>query len=217
MPLEPSVTSACEGPRLCTFRYWSALLPNSFERPGPKSVSPAMYCSGVKVVFWCMWIVDMCYPFRSRDFRDSESSRSGGYCSYWLSLLGGPELLSVGGAVAVTLRRWVVPNVGRQLILERCIHGVAEQFQGRIWPEGNSALHNQPLLVVHDDLQALELVTIHGAHPAQEGGALIELELGSVSTETTRGARLSKNRRDDFPSLDRPHKDRAIEYDVFGK
>ena len=28
--------------------------------------------------------------------------------------------------VVVTLRRWVVPNIGRQLILERCIHGVAE-------------------------------------------------------------------------------------------
>jgi hypothetical protein len=24
------------------------------------------------------------------------------------------------------LRRWVVPNIGRQLILERCIHGVTE-------------------------------------------------------------------------------------------
>ena len=57
--------------------------------------------------------------------------------------------------VVVTLRRCVVPNIGRQLILERCIHGVAEQFQSRIRPEGNSALHNQPLLVVHDDLQAL--------------------------------------------------------------
>ena len=56
---EPSVTSACEGPRLCTLRYSSALLPKSFERPGPKSVSPAMYCSGVEVVVWCIWIVDM--------------------------------------------------------------------------------------------------------------------------------------------------------------
>jgi len=70
------------------------------------------------------------------------------------------------GAVA-PLRRWVVPNIGRQLILERCIHGVAEQFQSRIRPEGNGALHNQPLLVVHDDLQALELVAIHGPHAAK--------------------------------------------------
>jgi hypothetical protein len=37
----------------------SALLPNSIERPGPKSVSPAMYCSGVAVVVWLKWIVDM--------------------------------------------------------------------------------------------------------------------------------------------------------------
>src|SRR6476646_1813655 len=37
MPPEPSVTSACEGPRSCTLRYSSALLPKSFERPGPKS------------------------------------------------------------------------------------------------------------------------------------------------------------------------------------
>src|SRR5687767_2442581 len=69
----------------------------------------------------------------------------------------------------VRLRRWVVPNIGRQLILERCVHGVAEQFHRRIRPEGNSALHDQPLLVVHDDLQALDLVALHGPLPAQEG------------------------------------------------
>src|SRR5713101_4673305 len=115
------------------------------------------------------------------------------------------------------LRRWVVPNIGRQLILERCIHGVAEQFQSRIRPEGNSALHNQPMLVVHDDLQALELVAIHGPHPAQKGGALIGFKLGCIGTRTTRGARLSENRRDDLTPLDRPYQYRAVEYDVFGK
>src|ERR1700694_1575617 len=120
-------------------------------------------------------------------------------------------------AVVVTLRRWVVPNIGRQLILERCIHGLAEQLQSRIRPEGNSALHNQPLLVVHDDLQALELVAIHGPHPAQEGGSLIELKLGCIGTGTTRRARLSENCRDDFTPLDWPYQDRAVEYDVFGK
>ncbi len=115
------------------------------------------------------------------------------------------------------LRRWVVPNIRRQLILEGCIHGVAEQFRSRIRPEGNRALHNQPLLVVHDDLQALELlrnprktehgakpflirlvvraapfalVAIHGPHPAQESGALIELKLGCIGTGTTGRARL---------------------------
>src|SRR6266404_1725383 len=102
------------------------------------------------------------------------------------------------------LRRWVVPNIGRQLILERCIHGVAEQFQSRIRPEGNSALHNQPLLVVHDDLQALELVAIHGPHPAQKGRALIELRLGCIGTGTTCRTRLSENPRTDVTSLDRP-------------
>src|SRR5215471_10420563 len=119
--------------------------------------------------------------------------------------------------VAVTLRRCVVPNIGRQLILERCIHCVAEQFQSRIRPKGNSALHNEPLLVVHDDLQALELVAIHGPHPAQESGALIELKLGCIGTGTTRRARLSENRRDDFTPLDWPYQDRAVEYDIFGK
>jgi len=39
-------------------RYSSALLPKSFERPGPKSVSPATNCSGVDVVVWWRWIVD---------------------------------------------------------------------------------------------------------------------------------------------------------------
>src|SRR6266481_5397281 len=97
--------------------------------------------------------------------------------------------------------RCVVPNIGRQLILERCIHGVAEQFQSRIRPEGNSTLHNQPLLVVHDDLQALELVAIHGPNPTQEGSALIELKLGCIGTGTTRSARLSENRRADFTPL----------------
>src|SRR5262245_28841140 len=52
--------------------------------------------------------------------------------------------------VGVMLWGWVVPNIGRELILERCIHGLAEQFQSRIRPEGNRALHDKPLLVVHD-------------------------------------------------------------------
>src|SRR5258708_32697276 len=135
---------------------------------------------------------------------------SGGY---WLLVHRSTET----HPVVVALRRWVVPNIGRQLVLERCIHGVAKQLESRIRPEGNSALHNQPLLVVHDDLQALELVAIHGPHPAQEGGALIELKLGCIGTRTTRSARLSENRRDDFTPLDRPYQDRAVEYDVFGK
>src|SRR5260370_39950334 len=66
MPPEPSVTSACEGPRLCTLRYSSALLPKSFERPGPKSVSPATYCSGVEAVVWGRWIADMRSPYWRR-------------------------------------------------------------------------------------------------------------------------------------------------------
>src|SRR6266550_3074070 len=33
-----------------TLRYSSALFPKTFKRPGPKSVSPAIYCSGVKVL-----------------------------------------------------------------------------------------------------------------------------------------------------------------------
>src|SRR5882724_5510037 len=98
-------------------------------------------------------------------------------------------MAGTNGAV-VTLRRWVVPNIGRQLILERCIHGVTEQFHRRIRPKSNSALHDQPLLVVHDDLQALDLVAIHGPDPAQEGGALIELKFGCIGTGTTRRARL---------------------------
>src|SRR5690349_7342145 len=48
----------------------------------------------------------------------------------------------------------VLPNIGRKLILERCVHRVTEQFQSRIGPEGNGALHNLPLLVVHDNLEA---------------------------------------------------------------
>src|SRR5271157_1917457 len=116
-----------------------------------------------------------------------------------------PESTRSEVPVVVTLRRWVVPNIGRQLILERCIHGVTEQFHCRKRPKGNSALHDQPLLVVHDHLQALDLVAIHGPDPAQEGGALIELKLRCIGTGTTRRARLSENRRDDFPTLDRPY------------
>jgi len=44
-----------------------------------------------------------------------------------------------GALWMVPLWRCVVPNIGRQLIPERCIHGVAERFQSRIRPEGNSA------------------------------------------------------------------------------
>jgi hypothetical protein len=38
-------------------RYPSALLGKIFERPGPKSVTPARNCSGVAVVVWWRWIV----------------------------------------------------------------------------------------------------------------------------------------------------------------
>src|SRR5215472_1970042 len=57
MPLEPSVTSAWPGSWECTLRYPSALLGKIFERPGPKSVSPARNCSGVAVVVWWRRIV----------------------------------------------------------------------------------------------------------------------------------------------------------------
>jgi hypothetical protein len=40
-------------------KYSSALLPKSFERSGPKSVSPATNCSGVAVVVCVRWIVAM--------------------------------------------------------------------------------------------------------------------------------------------------------------
>src|SRR5215469_13931449 len=96
--------------------------------------------------------------------------------------------------VVISLRLWVVPNIGRQFILERCIHGVAKEFQGRIRPESDSALYNQPLLVVHDDLQALELVAIHSPHPAKEGSAVIERKLSRIGTGTTRGAGLGEDR-----------------------
>src|SRR5262249_19318482 len=107
--------------------------------------------------------------------------------------------------VVVILRRWVVPHIGRQLVLERRIHGVAEQFHRRIRSKGNSTLYYQPLLVVHDDFQALDLVTRHSPHPAQEGGPIIELKLGYISTCTTSRTRLGKNRSDDLTSLDRPY------------
>src|SRR6266446_1624862 len=47
--------------------------------------------------------------------------------------------------------------------------------------------------------------------------ARIELKLRCIGTGTTRRARLSENRRDDFTPLDRPYQDRAVEYDVFCK
>src|SRR5215469_13408533 len=59
MPLEPSVTSASPGPWPCTLRYLSAVLPQTLERPGPKSVSAATNCSGVDFVVSLKWIVDM--------------------------------------------------------------------------------------------------------------------------------------------------------------
>src|SRR5271155_2402046 len=119
MPPEPSVTSAFEGPRLWTLRYSSALLPKSFERPGPKSVSPATYCSGVEVVVWCRWIVDMHAPF------DSESSFdcSGRYCSYWLLSLRGNELFSAVDVIGCTREGGVGHNVyGERRHIRRSDH-----------------------------------------------------------------------------------------------
>src|SRR5580692_7862660 len=109
MPPEPSVTSACEEPRSCTLRYSSALLPKSFERPGPKSVSPATYCSGGEVVVWCRWIVDMRAPFASRDSHDSESSF--GYSGILTSLARGDELLSAVDVIGCARERGVGHNV----------------------------------------------------------------------------------------------------------
>src|SRR3979409_346021 len=43
------------------------------------------------------------------------------------------------------------------------------------------------------------------------------LKLGCIGSGSTRSARLSENRRDDFAPRDRPYQDRAVEYDVFGK
>jgi hypothetical protein len=48
---EPSVTSASADPTWWTCRRSSALLLKTSERPGPKSVRPAMHCSGVSRVF----------------------------------------------------------------------------------------------------------------------------------------------------------------------
>src|SRR5262249_40250031 len=56
MPAELSVTSASRCPRRCALRYSLALLPKSFERPGPKSVRPATNCSDVDVVVSWKWI-----------------------------------------------------------------------------------------------------------------------------------------------------------------
>jgi hypothetical protein len=59
-----------------------------------------------------------------------------------ISLIDAAPVYNRNSSLVVTLRCWIVPNIGRQFILERCIHGVAEQFQRRIWAEGYSALHN---------------------------------------------------------------------------
>src|SRR5690242_5213336 len=93
MPLEPSVTSASMAPRLCTLRYSSVLLPKSSERPGPKSVSPAMYCSGVEVVVWCICIVDMrcsicCPKLEVGAIKPEEQRRV-----YWTNVLTNTKVL----------------------------------------------------------------------------------------------------------------------------
>src|SRR5205085_10103953 len=41
------------------------------------------------------------------------------------------------------LRRRIVPDVGRQLVLERGVHGVAEQLHRRKRAERDGALHDQ--------------------------------------------------------------------------
>src|SRR5207249_11138584 len=56
--------------------------------------------------------------------------------------------------------------------------------------------------------------------PTQRKKVVRSSSLNSASyirTGTTRRARLSENRRDDFTPLDRPYQDRAVEYDVFGE
>src|SRR6516164_4200681 len=77
MPPEPSVTSASVEPWWCTSRYSSALFGKSFERPGPKSVTPAMNCSGVDVVVSWKWRVGMRAPLEGGD-RSRETLRASG-------------------------------------------------------------------------------------------------------------------------------------------
>src|SRR3954469_3361571 len=60
----PSVTSAQLGPWSCTLSWPSSVLPKSSERPGPKSVTAAMNCSGVAGVGVVRWIVGMRAPYR---------------------------------------------------------------------------------------------------------------------------------------------------------
>src|SRR5262245_48122287 len=48
--------------------------------------------------------------------------------------------------------RGVIPNVGWELFLERCVHGVTEQFHRWKWRKCNSELHDQSMLVAHPDL-----------------------------------------------------------------
>ena len=62
IPPETSVTSARPASRLCTARSLSALLPKIFDRPGPKSVSAAVYSSAVAIVVAYIMIVDMFCP-----------------------------------------------------------------------------------------------------------------------------------------------------------
>src|SRR3954464_12442236 len=111
MPPEPSVTSACEGPRLCTLRYSSALLPKSFERPSPKSVSPATYCSGVEVVVWCRWMVDMRRPFRVPRLPGSESGFITRVDTAHTASLGYDELLSAVDVIGCACQGGVGHNV----------------------------------------------------------------------------------------------------------
>lgn len=49
-----------------------------------------------------------------------------------------------GAEPRIALWRRIVPNIGWQLVLERCIHGVAEQFHRWKWSKGNRALYDQP-------------------------------------------------------------------------
>ena len=82
----------------------------------------------------------------------------------------------------VTLWRWIVPNIGRQLSLSDAYMASRNSVSAGYGRRAIGRLHYQPLLVIHDDLQALDLVAIHGSHPAQEGGALIEPKLGRIGT-----------------------------------
>lgn len=79
---------------------------------------------------------------------------------------------------AVTRR--ILPQIGRDNVFKNGIPGITEELYGGQGTIGEGSFYDQPLLIVDDHLETLDLVTLNSASPSQERSVIIQPIFGGV-------------------------------------